>query len=548
MNAEMKRESLPASDETRQTTGASRVWLVSVLACWTAVALLFAALPGEFGDEEAFLAAGAYRVAALFAAGAVVYAISRTNGAGRVIWAILGSALLLRLVGSTGRTSSGLFDLSSPVLAPYDVAYILSYLLLFCVLLWLVDKTTTSITVVAALDSSAAMLSVGLLAWYFVVDPFFSQAGFEGWRAILIARSSGPVYDVGLLCLALVVASTDRRPSYAVPLAGAFTAFLIADGLYLGLRSPGSYEPGAWPELVWALGIALFGVAALRAVPSAGFSRQLAIRPWILFAFWFSPLSPAMHLAFLLMWGTLQPLPYYVLWVAALLVLYFAFRISVASYVNRQLQGKAVELAQRREQGRISEELHDSLKQSVYRTSLLLTAYRRTRERGSGEAAEKVLREAIEAAMEANYRVSRPIQELHTLCAPIEPDLPALLREPSKNLQEYFGIKLHEDLRADLSVLEPKELSAVQRIASEALWNAAKHSGAKNVWIESREVGRTVLVKVRDDGSGFSQDNPPTGSGLALMYKRAEEAGGALNVISKPPLGGATVQVRFDKE
>jgi len=106
-------------------------------------------------------------------------------------------------------------------------------------------------------------------------------------------------------------------------------------------------------------------------------------------------------------------------------------------------------------------------------------------------------------------------------------------------------VKFHSDLGTRLDRLSPEELSAAYRVTAEALRNAADHSGAENVLLQSRVVGSTVLIKVRDDGEGF---DPPTaaGVGLSLMKKRAENAGAKLDMISRFGVG-TTVQVRFEK-
>lgn len=83
-------------------------------------------------------------------------------------------------------------------------------------------------------------------------------------------------------------------------------------------------------------------------------------------------------------------------------------------------------------------------------------------------------------------------------------------------------------------------------MVSEALWNAAKHSGAQNVWVESRREGSVFFVRVRDDGRGFPAEDPPVGLGLSLMRARAKEAGADLHVTSEPGRG-TTVQLSFEE-
>jgi signal transduction histidine kinase len=118
------------------------------------------------------------------------------------------------------------------------------------------------------------------------------------------------------------------------------------------------------------------------------------------------------------------------------------------------------------------------------------------------------------------------------------------LRHRLVRFEEYFGIKTHEDPQAPLEALGPLELAAVYRIVVEALWNVAKHSGARNVYLESRRVGDLLLLRVRDDGRGFDPADPPPGMGLRYVRGRASEVGAGLDVIFAPGRG-TTVQLRF---
>jgi hypothetical protein len=56
--------------------------------------------------------------------------------------------------------------------------------------------------------------------------------------------------------------------------------------------------------------------------------------------------------------------------------------------------------------------------------------------------------------------------------------------------------------------LNPAETAALIRVFVEAFWNVAKHSGASNMYLESRRVGSVLIVRVRGDGRGFDTANP----------------------------------------
>lgn len=77
--------------------------------------------------------------------------------------------------------------------------------------------------------------------------------------------------------------------------------------------------------------------------------------------------------------------------------------------------------------------------------------------------------------------------------------------------------------------------AAVYFVVSEALANAAKHSGANRIDVSVRHDGARLLVDVRDDGLGGA--TPTDGSGLVGMTDRVAVLGGVVNVASPPGAG-----------
>lgn len=86
--------------------------------------------------------------------------------------------------------------------------------------------------------------------------------------------------------------------------------------------------------------------------------------------------------------------------------------------------------------------------------------------------------------------------------------------------------RVHIDIAADARVDDVVQAQALLRTAQEALTNAARHSGADNVWLRlARGEGR-ILLEVRDDGRGSEVVRP--GNGLVGMRERLEALGGGL--------------------
>ena len=70
--------------------------------------------------------------------------------------------------------------------------------------------------------------------------------------------------------------------------------------------------------------------------------------------------------------------------------------------------------------------------------------------------------------------------------------------------------------------------SAAYLIASEAMANAAKHSGARHCRVEVI-AGSDLAITIQDDGQGLTE-HPTAGSGWHTMVERAEELGGTCSL------------------
>lgn len=517
----------------------SRVVLTAALACWAAGATTFSAVPSDTG--RSIVADVVYFAAAAFAVVTLGRAALSARGKERLFWGLLGAGLVAGFVGDVGWS-----DLQSSAFATQEVsyqhvAYLVSYLLLGCALLSLVHWTTKNITLVTSLDSVCIMFSVGTLVWYFLVGG--AVAGPNDSPSVFLVLS-WPLFDAALVFLSLVVFSTAGRPPSVGFLLAGFLAFAVADGVYLGARAGGTYGGVGWPDLIWALGLLFLGFAALRTVPTALPAGENRIGPWRIFALWLGPLSPPLHFAVVLLWGaTHPPLPLYVVVGAAILFIYLALRVPLVSFVSRRLGNDREQTTRKLEHNRVLYELHDTVKQSVHGITLTLRAAVDAERRGEPEAAREMIGRALEASREAEYQVSKPYDDLLQESAPTPGEH---LRTRLQRFEEYFGVKTHEDFRVPFESLSSAEISAAQRVFVEASWNVAKHSGARNLWLETRRVGDVVIVRTRDDGRGFDPSDPPPGLGLRYMRRRAAEAEAALDVISAPGRG-TTVQLRFDK-
>ncbi len=104
----------------------------------------------------------------------------------------------------------------------------------------------------------------------------------------------------------------------------------------------------------------------------------------------------------------------------------------------------------------------------------------------------------------------------------------------SKLQPTYGHIQFHitEEIINDVRISSQHALN-IFRIVQEAIHNAVKHSGARNIniSINSHEV---ILLNINDDGKGMEEINNTEGNGLLNMQARAREMGMLLSIASKP--------------
>jgi PAS domain S-box-containing protein len=73
----------------------------------------------------------------------------------------------------------------------------------------------------------------------------------------------------------------------------------------------------------------------------------------------------------------------------------------------------------------------------------------------------------------------------------------------------------------------------IVRVMQEALTNARRHSGARNVWVRLSKDGDELVAEVADNGRGFGlETTTPGGVGLKSMRERALALGGRLEIES----------------
>jgi signal transduction histidine kinase len=95
--------------------------------------------------------------------------------------------------------------------------------------------------------------------------------------------------------------------------------------------------------------------------------------------------------------------------------------------------------------------------------------------------------------------------------------------------------RVHFDLPDGLDPVDPERAQAMFRCVQEALTNAVKHGGARNLWVRVVRTDQAFELHLEDDGRGTAQ--VAFGNGLSGMRDRIADLGGQLAVSSQPGQG-----------
>ncbi len=193
------------------------------------------------------------------------------------------------------------------------------------------------------------------------------------------------------------------------------------------------------------------------------------------------------------------------------------------------------------ERQRIGQDLHDDLCQQLgataMMTSILAKRIAPKDKKSARELAE--IPKLINATIESCRDIARGLHPI-TLHSK---GLPAALEELADRIPR--GIKFRWPTGKKIA-LEPSVALHLYRITEEAVGNAIKHSGAKNITVKLDVVGRETVLVVTDDGKGFEEKLVKRGMGLRNMEYRAHAVGAELTVKGRKE-GGTHVHCRLPK-
>jgi len=214
----------------------------------------------------------------------------------------------------------------------------------------------------------------------------------------------------------------------------------------------------------------------------------------------------------------------------------FALHAAIA-IENARLHAEIGRLAIVEERQRISQDLHDSIIQSLYAISLSLE-----------DMPEVTTEDPVEGAARADRAIDSihaTIRDIRNFIMGLQPELltDADLIAGMRSLAAEFTANTLIDLEIETSDGVPelsRDASAhLLAITREVLSNIARHSGATRASLVLTAADGLMRLVIGDNGRGFdiAEERSARQRGLTNLHSRAEAIGGTLNVDSEPGAG-----------
>ncbi|GHO47729.1 sensor histidine kinase [Ktedonospora formicarum] len=187
-------------------------------------------------------------------------------------------------------------------------------------------------------------------------------------------------------------------------------------------------------------------------------------------------------------------------------------------------------LAVAEERNRLARELHDSVKQHLFTSALLVRAARKLFPRDP-EGAQQHLVEVEQIAEQVQQELSAAIQAMRP--APLEDlGLAIALQNYARDWSHRVGIAVDVSVQGGCTTpLQSEE--ALFRVSQEVLANVVRHSRASEVKIQLSWKEEEVALSICDNGQGFDTARiVGKGLGLTSMRERMEALSGRLTISS----------------
>lgn len=215
---------------------------------------------------------------------------------------------------------------------------------------------------------------------------------------------------------------------------------------------------------------------------------------------------------------------------------------------HQQLRALSVYLQSVREEERtrIAREVHDELGQALTGCKLDLSWI--------ANRLPKDARDLLEKTRALSAHIDSTIHKVRRIATELRPGvldhlgLAAALEWQANEFQTRTGIRCDVKGRLQPRPLTPELNTCLFRIFQETLTNIIRHAGATQVGVGLKESAGRIILEVRDNGRGISEDEIANSRSMGLLGMR-ERAGllGGCFFISRRAGGGTQVTVSIPR-
>jgi len=198
------------------------------------------------------------------------------------------------------------------------------------------------------------------------------------------------------------------------------------------------------------------------------------------------------------------------------------------------------DLAVNEEQNRIANEIHDGVLQKLFAISCGIFGLKRKVEDLSAkkiayelDSIQASLNSAMNDLRTTIYGYSWKKNGINNFLD----DVYKLI----KRTRKYHGTEIDFEIKGNLELITAEQKKAFYRILSEGIGNAVRHGKADNISIQLNILRDDAILKISDNGTGFSQDilkdTGRQGLGIRNIKTLADSLNGNLQILSETGKG-----------
>jgi signal transduction histidine kinase len=187
---------------------------------------------------------------------------------------------------------------------------------------------------------------------------------------------------------------------------------------------------------------------------------------------------------------------------------------------------------------RISRDIHDEVGATLSGVALFSEIAKQKMEDHQVEDAGEYLQHISDSSKEMVEKMSDIVWTINPKNDSFD-HIITKLKSYAVNLCASKGIKLHLNIDETVGEYYPdmQVRKHIYLLIKEAINNAVKYSGGKNIFFYIQKNNGCILVTIKDDGKGFDKSLIVAGNGLSNMQSRAMELDARLTIDSANEAG-----------